>query len=162
MTLAVLPTPAFLLGALAVLLASRLFHGWLGAFSRVPSTLLHELCHYLVAYVTGSRPAPMDIVPKRSGDDWVLGSVRFHAGTFSAAFVALAPLLLLGVAWACWPTSQPVTSFAWQVLQGAVFAWSLQGAWPSGVDWEVAFRHPLGLALLGGVVTLFLHSWQVL
>lgn len=153
------PAPAFLLAALAVFLGASLLRGWLHAFFAVPATLLHEFSHYLVAYVTRSQPAPMDIVPRKVDDAWVLGSVRFHPGALSAAFVALAPLLLLPLAWMSLPVDGGGAPAA-QAWRGAFFAWCVLGAWPSRMDWEIALRYPLGLLLLGFVVTLFLHFGQ--
>lgn len=153
--------PVFILSVLAVLVVGGgAVHGWGGAFLALPSTLLHELCHYLVAYITGSRPAPMNLVPQRTEDSWVLGSVSFHARWFSAAFVALAPLLLLGLAWMLWP-GEALTGWFVDAWTGALFGWCLIGAWPSRTDWGIAFRHPAGLMAISALAAWFLHLGQV-
>jgi hypothetical protein len=140
--------------ALAVALG-RVGSGGVRAVLCLPSTLLHELAHYLMAYLTGSRPSPMDLVPRKQDGGWVLGSVTFHAGFWTAGFVALAPLLLLLLAWACVP-DMPASSVE-QAVRGAVFAWSLEGALPSSTDWEIALRRPAALGLTCLVVWGFLY-----
>ncbi|EEF22894.1 conserved hypothetical protein, partial [Ricinus communis] len=75
------------------------------ALLRLPSTIAHELSHWVVALVLGCRPSGLSFVPKRQPDNsWRLGSVMFYPGTFSAGFVALAPLWVMGTAsyWILW------------------------------------------------------------
>lgn len=139
-------TAAFFATVAFVFLVDKVTSGWAQAAVRIPSTLLHELAHYLLAHVTGSRPTPIDLVPRRDGAEWVLGSVVFHPKPLTAAFVALAPLLLLVPAWQIW---QSLGAEPWDelVVKGLLFGWCLKGSPPSSADWVVAAKYPLGLAL---------------
>lgn len=138
----------FALTALLVFWGQVPLRGYPSALSRVPSTFLHELSHYLVASLTGSRPSAIDLVPRRTEGGWQLGAVQFYPGPLSAAFVALAPLGLLGLAgWLFMGASEG--SMADQAVCGALFSTALQGAFPSRVDWALAAKFPISLVLLG-------------
>jgi hypothetical protein len=82
----------------------------------------------------------------------MLGSVRFRPKTWTAGWVALAPLLLLG-AISLWGYLrwEPET-FAQEVLGGVFFAYTVWGSIPSRADLVIVLKHPLGtlqvLALL--------------
>jgi hypothetical protein len=128
---------------------------WAAAFARplksvrtwmffvVPGTIAHELAHYLVAILTGGRPEPISLWPKRSSDGgWVMGSVAFHANQFNGTLVALAPLYLLPLfAWWCslqYADASPLAAALW----GYLTAVTLYSAWPSAIDWKISFRYP--------------------
>jgi len=120
------------------------------ALLRLPSTIAHELSHWAVALVLGCRPSGLSFVPRRQPDNsWRLGSVMFYPGTFSAGFVALAPLWVMGTAsyWILWlrPVSPALGTEVLAGLAGGIAAWA---ALPSSTDWHVALRYPVGTALL--------------
>jgi hypothetical protein len=152
---------AFALVALMSAAVQWRLQGYARVLLLLPSTLLHELAHYLVAYVTGSKPQPIDITPRRDEGGWQLGSVTFEPHPLTAALVALAPLSLLWLALWLWQGS-PLRSLEGQAVSGYLFTCALQGAWPSREDWRVAMQHPIGLALLLGVLYLSLHAEQFL
>lgn len=85
--------PLFLLGALHRYLSQRgsLFL----IISNLPSTILHELAHFIVALLLGGTPTGFSIWPQRQNGRWRLGSVTAHLTICSAAPTALAPLLWL-------------------------------------------------------------------
>lgn len=117
---------------------------------QLPSTIAHELSHWLVALVLGCRPSRLSLWPKRLDDKtWQLGAVTFTPGTFTAGFVALAPVWVLGTAtyWILWlrPEADPGTEFL-AGLAGGITAW---GCLPSSTDVSIALRYPAGTALLG-------------
>jgi len=75
---------------------------WRLALLALPGTLAHELAHLIVGVLLLARPAGFSLWPKRSGQSWTLGSVSFRGiNLFNGAFVALAPLLFLPLAWFC-------------------------------------------------------------
>jgi hypothetical protein len=120
------------------------------ALLRLPSTIAHELSHWVVALALGCRPSGLSIIPKRLEDkSWRLGSVMFYPGTFSAGFVALAPLWVMGTAsyWILWlrPVSPHLGTEVLAGVAGGLAAWA---APPSSTDWHVALRYPVGTALL--------------
>ena len=114
-------------------------------------TLFHELCHFLVALFLGGRPSLPNLIPRKSGEVWVLGEVRFYATPFNAFPSAMAPLLLL-----------PLSVLAYSYLPlglREVTAWVfLKGALPSSQDVKVAFSYFtsafLWIAGIGGALNL--------
>lgn len=133
---------------------------------RLPGTFLHESAHFVVALLTGGRPAGFTIIPRRAADGaarqvWVLGSVTVTNPSVLAAFPSgLAPLLLLPAAWLLYrswflwfPPDLPHTL----LLYIAVVV-CCGSSLPSGRDLAVAFSRPLGVALYAGLGT---GAWLV-
>lgn len=126
---------------------------------RLPGTLLHELAHLAVAFIIGGRPVGFTVIPRRTvalGADgtprrvWLLGAVTIaNPSALAALPSALAPLLLLPVAWFlyrswfCWFPPDVLHTLMMYV---AVVVCS-GSALPSGQDLRVAFSRPLGVAL---------------
>lgn len=126
----------------------------------LPSTLAHELSHYLVAAVLGCKPTGFSLIPKRmSKTSWQLGSVSFTPGLFSAGLVALAPLWLQGLIsyWILW-LRPPSSDIGIELLSGIVGGISVWAAIPSKVDWNIAIRNPAGTLLLAYAMASFLAS----
>jgi hypothetical protein len=121
--------------------------GYLMFFMALPGTIAHELCHLLVAFLTGSKPSNFSIIPKKVKGGWTLGSVAFVPGRFSAGFVALAPLYLMPVfAYLAYLFSSEVGEYA-QIGLGYAAGLATGFMWPSGVDWKIAARYPVGTLL---------------
>lgn len=123
----------------------------------LPGTITHELLHFLVGAVLGAKPVNFSLLPKKQGDQYVLGSVSFERLTWlNAIFVCLAPLLgvaaIGAIAW--WRTADE-----WQFAEIDIAIWLLAGvnllsAWPSSTDWRLALRSwPLlvGAGIVGGL-----------
>lgn len=132
----------------------------------LPATLLHELSHLLVAFITGGRPAGFSIIPTpritmladgtvRRG--WVLGSVIIrNAGPLASFPTGLAPLLLIPLAWFFyrhWFDWFPADLSHTLFLYLAVYLCAA-GAVPSTQDLRVAFSSLAGVALYGTLLTL--------
>ncbi len=124
-------------------------------------TLCHELAHFGVGLLTNAEPVGLNLIPRRKGRIWELGSVTFaNLRWYNAAPAALAPLLVLLV---------PLTVAAWRTRPGwhfepldlllAVFlAPQFLSFWPSPVDWRLAARSwPWLLVLALGAA---LYGWQ--
>ncbi|GFE56565.1 hypothetical protein [Geobacter sp. AOG1] len=161
---------------LAIVLAA--VHGRIGTAGpfwqilyALPATLLHELSHLVIAFITGGRPAGFSIIPTprlatladgtvRRG--WVLGSVTIrNAGLLASFPTGLAPLLLIPLAWflyrhwfAWFPADLPHTLF----LYLAVYLCTA-GAVPSTQDLRVAFSSLAGVALYGTLL-VFVWVWR--
>lgn len=121
----------------------------MGPLWLLPVTLTHELAHWSIAAVLGARPSFPNILPKKQSDgSWLLGSVTFSAGSWSAGAVGLAPLLLIPVA--LWLVA--AESVQASLLAGAFFA----AARLSPQDWTIALKAPVGaivvLIPVGGAV----------
>lgn len=118
-------------------------------FYSLPATIAHELAHWTVAVLTGSRPSFPSLWPRRHDTYWELGRVEFLPSTFSAGFVALAPLWCLGpLAYWLLVSTSVQDSYVVQSAQGACIGYLLMGCWPSSQDWSVALRYPFGTSAL--------------
>ena len=141
---------------------------------RLPGTLLHELAHFAVAFITGGKPVGFTIIPRRTigvtADRsarrvWVLGSVTITNPSVLAAFPSgFAPLLLLPVAWflfrswfAWFPPDLPHT-----LLMYIAVVVCCGSSLPSAQDVEVAFSRPLGVILYAAVGAGSWFLWNTL
>ena len=133
-----MPSAALVLIFYALLRAMR--HSmWRIALLSLPGTIAHELTHLVVGVLFHAKPHGFSIWPRPSGHGWTLGSVSFrNIGLLNGAFVALAPLLLLPIAWLClihvlvplWIDGQ----WGWWLLAGYLAATALFAALPSFQD----------------------------
>jgi hypothetical protein len=115
---------------------------WRIALLSLPGTIAHELMHLVVGFVLQAGPQRFSLWPRRSGEGWTLGSVSFRSiGLLNGAFVALAPLLLLPLAWLClvhvlvplWIEQR----WGWWLLAGYLAATALFAALPSLQDLRI-------------------------
>ena len=149
-----IPSVALVLIFVALLRAVR-DSMWRIAMLSLPGTIAHELAHSVVGLLLRAKPQGFSIWPRAQGDTWRLGSVSFgNIGLLNGAFVALAPLLLLPIAWLCivhmllplWNDSQ----WGWWLLAGYLTATALFAALPSFQDIKRGGRSLLLYAALGG------------
>lgn len=146
------------LGGMAAMLwvlarARRSF--WLFSLLVLPGTVCHELCHWVVGHLLHGRPVRFTVVPRREGRGFVLGAVALaNLRWYNAFFIGLAPLLLLPAAYGL---------FLWRVGHGAPHGWAGAGlvfllanlvfaSLPSGQDFRIAARSPVGWLLLAGAL----------
>lgn len=127
---------------------------WLFVPLVLPATLLHEGSHWIVAWLSGARPARFRVWPRREGRRIVLGEVAIANGSWlTRGLVGLAPLLLLPLAALGFLHAPPAATPAMQALQVYLLASLLYGALPSSSDLRLALRGLPGalllLALLG-------------
>jgi len=70
------------------------------ALWNLAGVILHELAHIVIGILLRARPTNISLIPRRRGNIWQLGSVSFTRITaFNALPIALAPLILAGIAW---------------------------------------------------------------
>lgn len=127
----------------------------------LPFTFMHELAHFLIAFLTGGRPASFSIWPQRVAGGWVLGSVKAVPTILSAAPTALAPLGWLVVGYylmALWG-SRPVWVPDYLIVV-VLYACSA-ACTPSWQDIKVAISNPFSLMLWAGVVYMAVTFWSV-
>jgi hypothetical protein len=111
----------------------------------LPFTIMHEMAHFVAAFLTGGRPSSLSVWPKKSGNGWILGSVSSVPTLLSAAPTALAPLgwLVIGyyslVLWDVRPLWVP--DYLLVVILYACSASCI----PSWQDIKVALTYPLSL-----------------
>jgi hypothetical protein len=129
----------------------------------LPGTLAHELCHLLLGLLLNGRPAGFNLMPRRSGRGWEMGSVTFsHMTWYNAFFVGMAPLLLLPAAYglARWRLGGGV-AFGWpEALAVYLIANLVYAALPSWQDCRIAARSPIGWLLLAAGLALGWHAYQ--
>ncbi len=134
---------------------------------RSVGVLSHELSHFVVGYLTRARPVGMTLIPRREGNQIILGSVEFERLTWANAWAtALAPLLALPAlyALASWRTNQvgglAFEDLAWWTLAGPI----ILHCWPSRADWRIALiSWPiLWLGLLSTVLYVWNHDLSFL
>jgi hypothetical protein len=107
-------------------------------------TICHELAHLIAGLLLGAKPSSFNIIPRRQGAHWQLGSVAFtRIRWYNAAPVALAPFLILllpfAVAW--WRTTRPGWHFnAWDLAIAFALAPQFLSFWPSLADWKIALK----------------------
>ena len=95
--------PSFLLIAFFFILLIRACSmRWAMAILALPGTFAHELAHFVVGLILRAEPAGFSVLPRRSGNTWILGEVSFHRiSIVNGAFIALAPIMLLPAGWLC-------------------------------------------------------------
>lgn len=130
------------------------YSGYGIALLAVVGTSLHEASHFCVGFVLRAKPVSVNLFPKREGNRWVLGSVGFTGlNIFNSAFVGLAPLLLMGVAWgvlAWWlvPAYQAGHYVSW-LIAGYVGACALFSSIPSSTDIRIGALSTLMYGAVG-------------
>lgn len=142
------------IGAWFALLRALRFSGYGIAFLSLAGTSLHELAHYLVGLVLGAKPEAVNLFPRRREDRWVLGSVSFaNLNIWNSAFVAFAPLLLVGVSllvfefW-MYPAYLGAHYLSW-CAAGYVAACALFACVPSSTDIKVGALSALMYGAVG-------------
>jgi hypothetical protein len=127
---------------------------WRVAVLSLPGTIAHELAHLIVGFLVHAKPHGFSIWPRSVGNAWMLGSVSFrNIGLLNGAFVALAPLLLLPIAWLCltqvlmplWIDGQ----WGWWLLAGYLTGTALFAALPSFQDIKLGGASLLLYAAIG-------------
>jgi len=135
------PSALLVLVFYALLRAAR-HSPWGIALLAFPGTIAHELTHLVVGFVLHAKPLAVSLRPRRNERGWMLGSVAFsNIGLLNGAFVTLAPLLLLPIAWLCfvhvllplWVEGQ----WGWWLLGGYLTATAVFAALPSFQDLKV-------------------------
>ena len=132
---------------------------WRVALLAFPGTFAHELAHLVVGFLLRATPHGFSVWPRAHGHAWMLGAVSFgNIGLLNGAWVALAPLLLLPVAWLSlihvllplWIMGW----WGWWLLAGYLTATALFAALPSIQDIKLGGRSLLLYAAMGGLLWL--------
>jgi hypothetical protein len=132
---------------------------WRVALLALPGTFAHELAHFVVGFLLRAKPHRFSVWPRAHGHTLMLGAVSFrNIGLLNGAWVALAPLLLLPVAWLSlthvllplWIQGQWGRWF----LVGYLTATALFAALPSYQDIKVGGSSLLLYAAMSGLVWL--------
>lgn len=140
---------------LAFMLKRMIPHQYLYFLVEWPGTVLHELLHFVVGYITNGKPTQFRVTPKKMADGyWSLGSVQFANITwYNGVFIGLAPLNIFVFLYLLMPTSAAIS--------GALFQfWLLVGLFapsgiPSGIDLKVATQSLYPVFFLFGLLMFF-------
>ena len=120
------------------------------ALINLPGTILHEAMHFLVGLLMNAKPCNFTILPRKSDNGYVMGSVGFTNITFYNAIPSsMAPLLLLPIGFYLnryfLPNMDPTfTNYVLYVLLQTII---IENALPSSADFGVARQHFLGIVL---------------
>lgn len=123
----------------------------------LPGTCAHEVAHFLVALFTNGRPRFPSIIPIRTHDGWLLGSVQLgNARWYNAAVIAFAPLALI-----------PLAGWLYVHRIAAISPWSAQhwlylyliivmsmSALPSRIDLRLAWKYSAGVIFVAGAALI--------
>ena len=129
---------------------------WFFSFLVLPGTACHELCHYVSGALLNGQPDRFSVIPRRDGNKIRLGEVYFlNLRWYNVFFIGMAPLvMLLGVyAILVYLQSAPF-GYIFLVLLYLV-ANLAYGSVPSGTDFKLASRSPVGWLLLGAGLMYF-------
>lgn len=118
----------------------------------LPGTLAHELAHFFVGFALNAGPSGFSVFPRKNGQIWELGSVKFsNIRWYNGLFVGLAPLLLL-------PAGIWVAHYQSPLFKG------LAGVSPASVAWLYLCATLLGSALPSGqdIKVVIQSSWALI
>lgn len=110
---------------------------WAFSLFALPGTAVHELSHWLVALLLGAKPSFPNIIPKREGGTWTLGSVRMDPNVQTRIPIALAPIALLPFSiW--YAVAHPEVTGGWDLVHVWIAGTLIAASLPSRQDWLVA------------------------
>jgi hypothetical protein len=126
---------------------------------KLPCTILHELAHLLVGFLTGGHPAGLSLLPSRITTSerpaWQLGSVTLrNPGALSCFPTALAPLLYIPLAYLvyCLWTEMFISSAKSTIGMYLTIGILLGSSVPSSSDIRVAFASSTGTIFYLGII----------
>ena len=123
-----------------------------------PGPVLHELLHWLVAFLLNGKPTKFSLWPKQiEANKWILGEVHItHLTWYNGLWICLAPILGIALLLIFTPNEKQ-----WHFSQRDLYQWTISApiwvtCWPSSVDWSLAFKNLKGLCLSIGQGILLL------
>ena len=129
---------------------------YLSAIVNIPGTFLHEMSHFLVGFFLNAYPTSFNLLPKKEGDNYVMGSVGFRNVRFyNAVPAALAPMFLLVVGYHFnqWFFSNIKITYVSYISYVLLQTIIIENAVPSSTDFKVAFSNPLSVLMYGFIFT---------
>jgi len=124
-----------------------------------PSTVMHELAHFVVAAITFGKPKAISLLPRRTSSGVRLGGVTVgNLNALNGALIAMAPLLNTGVAFAFYAILIRGQSCEWTklVLIAYLTASAMYASVPSRSDVLQALRNPFGGIAVLAIAAAFL------
>jgi hypothetical protein len=111
---------------------------WTYSLFALPGVVAHELAHFAVAFLLRAKPTFPNLIPKRDGNSWRLGSVQAASNLITSIPIALAPFMLfpVGLWYAVFIMSAGVGW--WHIIHAWIAGTILIASLPSRQDWSVA------------------------
>jgi hypothetical protein len=142
----------YLLGSALIALIFRQFRNFSIFFSilTLSGTLAHELSHWICGWFSNAKPSSLSIIPKRVGNTFQLGAVKFENMTWYNGWIGLSPLLLLPAAYylsawrAPYLSSPEWSEVGWVYLNATLLVACL----PSVQDIRMVLKHSWRIILL--------------
>lgn len=129
-----------------------LFLAW---FFRLPAIFLHELSHWIFAFLTNAKPSSLNIFPKKIGNSVVFGSVECKNITwYNALFVSMSPLILFPMVFFLkdifffFKLNSSLFSYIYLYLLLIFFT----AAMPSSQDVKVFFSKPIAVLIVFAIL----------
>jgi hypothetical protein len=137
---------------------------WVFSLVVLPGTFVHEALHFLFGILLNGGPVSFNLMPRREGTGWAMGSVTFnHLRWYNCFFIGMAPLLMLPAAYyaVLWRLrGAPVVGWR-EALAVYLIANLVYAAIPSWQDVRMSARSPIGWLLLAGGLAWGWHVLQV-
>lgn len=146
----------------------RIFHRWRYVYALIwwPSTLAHELSHFLVGVFLGANPVNFSALPRRESKSGrlVLGEVSFtNLRWWNRMPTALAPLVLMplpGIWLVSTTLNMPLVAPQTLLIEFSALQ-CFVGCWPSPTDWlhaRATILALMGCALLALAAYVYLQA----
>lgn len=146
----------------------RIFHRWRYVYALIwwPSTLAHELSHFLVGLFLGANPVNFSALPRRESKSGrlVLGEVSFtNLRWWNRMPTALAPLVLMplpGIWLVSTTLNMPLVAPQTLLIEFSALQ-CFVGCWPSPTDWlhaRATILALMGCALLALAAYVYLQA----
>lgn len=115
-------------------------------FVLFPTTFIHELSHLVIGFILGASPRRFSVIPKKSGDDYILGHVEFsRLNNFNAPLIAFSPLLGIFIGNAIiGHVSQLNLSLFEEIFFWIFICFFATSCLPSTTDIKVCLSYPIG------------------
>ena len=130
---------------------------YIRALLGLPATIVHELAHWLVAFILFSRMDRFSIMPRFEGKDIIYGQVIYAPKLKVFCIpISLAPILINpAVAWLIYTIQ--INSILLELIRWYLIIIILFGSVPSTTDFKMAIR---GLFTFSGFVFLCVCSFM--
>ena len=118
-----------------------------------PGTILHEFLHFIIGYILLAKPVSFSLIPHRTENGWVLGSVSFVGlNSLNAIPTAIAPILSPILILLTFPSvynfilngQHPIT---YSFIYSFFIVSGINECIPSSTDFKLAISKPFGVLL---------------
>jgi len=142
-------------------LQKTIYYLWF--FLLLPGTIAHEFMHFIMGVFLKARPVGFSLLPKKTENGYVLGSVSFKNLSFwNVLPVSMAPLLLLPLY--VYFLVYFLVFFLENNIRLFFAGYFVYNLWvssvPSITDFKLLFKYPLGIIFYGIIILSFIKLKQ--